>query len=268
MPSVFLCHASEDKPVVEPMQLALASAGCEVFYDQESLPAGGDYHARIRDAIQRCDVFVFVASPASITPGKFTLTELKFARERWPSPVKRVLPVAIGGLKPNDLPKYLQAATVLTISGNPAAEVRAAVEGMLIELKSRKPRRLAVTLGIGGVALTLSLTVVRLQGPVSAPPQPEACRHESHGVESYRKDLVVDRVSPWMGGGFSQDPWCAEVTGKLKGEYPTGVFEVVDKSESKKNTCPPFNCPQYQYVCKVRVRAEPIYALQRSPACK
>lgn len=268
MPSVFLCHASEDKPLVEPMQLALASAGCEVFYDQESLPPGGDYQARIREAIQRCDLFVFVASPASIKPGKFTLTELKFARERWPSPVKRVLPVAVGGLKLNELPSYLQAATVLTVSGNAAAEVRAAVEAMLKELKPQKPKRLAVTLAIGGVALTLSLTVARWQGPTSSPPEPEPCRDVSHGIESYGKDFIVDRVSPWMGGGFSQDPWCAEVTAKLKGEYPTGVFEVVAKSESTKNTCPPFNCPQYQYVCKVRVQAEPIYALKVSPACK
>ena len=117
MSSVFLCHASEDKRLVEPIQLALASAGYEVFYDESSLPPGGDYHARIRDAIQQCDVFVFIASPASLTSGKFALTELKFARERWASPVNRVLPVAIDeGLKPRDLPPYLQAATILTTS--------------------------------------------------------------------------------------------------------------------------------------------------------
>lgn len=122
------------------MQLALASAGCEVFFDQESLPAGGDYQARIREAIGRCDVFVFVASPASVAAGRFTLTELKFAREKWPSPVNRVLPVALGSIKPNELPQYLQAATVLSVSGNAAAEVRAAIEVMLKELERRKPR--------------------------------------------------------------------------------------------------------------------------------
>ena len=134
MPSIFLCHASEDKPLVEPMQLALASAGYEVFFDQQSLPPGGDYQARIRAAILLCDVFVFVASPASVASGKFTLTELRFARERWPSPVDRVLPVAIGGLKPSELPPYLQAVTVLTVSGNLAAEVRAATEAMISRL--------------------------------------------------------------------------------------------------------------------------------------
>jgi len=130
MSSVFLCHASEDKPFVEPIQLALTSAGCKVFYDEQSLPPGGDYQARIRTAIDNCDVFVFIASAASIAPGRFTLTELQFVRERWPSPVARVLPVATAGIKPQDLPSYLQAATVLTVRGNTAAEVRSAVEGI------------------------------------------------------------------------------------------------------------------------------------------
>lgn len=163
MPSVFLCHASEDKPIVEPIQLALASAGCQVFYDEQSLPPGGDYQARIHAAIMKCDVFVFVASPASLAEGKFTLTELKFARDRWASPVNRVLPVVLSGLKPSDLPQYLRAATVLIVRGNAAAEVRATVETMLRALK--RPRRLAVTLAVGGAALTLSLTVTRFTGP-------------------------------------------------------------------------------------------------------
>lgn len=173
MSSVFLCHASEDKPFVEPIQLALASVGSEVFYDEQSLPPGGDYQARIRAAINNCDVFVFIASPASIAPGRFTLTELKFARERWPSPVKRVLPVATGGLKPRDLPSYLQATTVLTLSGNAAAEVRAAVEVMLREVRSKRLRRWSITLALGSAALVATLAVYRHSEPMTSLPQPQ-----------------------------------------------------------------------------------------------
>ena len=161
MSSVFLCHASEDKRLAEPVQLALASADCKVFYDQESLPPGGDYQARIREAIRQCDVFVFVASPDSITQGKFTLTELKFARQRWPSPVRNVLPVAIRGLKPNELPSYLQAATVLTPAGNPAAEVRDSVENMLKEQKTRKRERLTIMV-IVILALLIAICITYL----------------------------------------------------------------------------------------------------------
>ncbi|HKI05800.1 MAG TPA: tetratricopeptide repeat protein [Thermoanaerobaculia bacterium] len=172
MPSIFLCHASEDKAIAEPIQLALASAGCEVFYDEQSLPPGGDYQARIRAAVNNCDLFVFIASSASIVAGKFTLTELKFARERWPSPINRVLPVAIDGLKPRDLPNYLQAATVLTVSGSAAAEVRDAVESMLRELRRKRPRRWAAALAIGSVALTLSIAAYRYGVPTAGEVRP------------------------------------------------------------------------------------------------
>jgi TIR domain len=208
MPSVFLCHASEDKPLVEPIQLALANAGCEVFYDEQSLPAGGDYQARIHTAIDNCDLFVFIATPASIAPGKFTLTELKFARDRWPSPVNRVLPVVIGALKPRELPNYLQAATVLTVSGNAAAEVRAAVESMLRHLKGKPPRRWVVWLGLGVASgilaallgghhfMTRSPEIVVQPRTDSAPPSASVSMRGEIKFESDRGDYI--------GGGETQ----------------------------------------------------------------
>jgi len=158
MPSVFICHASEDKPAVEPIALALTNAGCQVFYDEQSLPAGGDYQGRIEAAIAGCDVFVFIASAASTAPERFTLSELKFARQRWPSPIDRVLPVAIGGISPSALPAYLQAVTIFTASGNLAAEVRNEVEGMLARQRGKSRRWVPVAvlavaaLGVGGFA--------------------------------------------------------------------------------------------------------------------
>lgn len=162
MASIFLCHASEDKPTVEPIQLALAGAGHRVFFDEQSLPPGGDYHQRIRNAIATCDLFVFIGSEASLKPGKFTLSELKFARERWPSPVNHVLPVVLGDVEPRHLPPYLQATTVLSVDGNAAAEVRGAVEDLAARLPGRTLRRwgsllaavfvVAAGLGIGYIA--------------------------------------------------------------------------------------------------------------------
>jgi hypothetical protein len=83
--TIFICYASEDKPAAERVQLALVAAGYKVFFDEQSLPAGGDYHARIERAIRTCDLLVFLVTPSSIARGKFTMTELKFARERWPN---------------------------------------------------------------------------------------------------------------------------------------------------------------------------------------
>lgn len=158
MPNIFICHASEDKPTAEPIQLALAGAGYDVFYDESSLPPGGDYHDRIHKAILRCDVFVFLISKESISHGKYTLAELKFAREKWPSPVGRVLPVVLQSVPTQDIPPYLAATTILTVHGNAAAEVRAAVAGLLTEQrrKRRKPVLvLSLFIAIGSVSLTI-----------------------------------------------------------------------------------------------------------------
>jgi len=168
MRTVFVCYASEDKPAAERIQLALAGAGYKVFFDEQSLPPGGDYHARIQRAIQTCDIFIFLVSSSSIAPGKFTLTELKFARERWPSPVDRVLAVNVQGLPPTEIPAYLTAATMLAVVGNLASEVRAAVEQMLPATDNKVLRRGAIVVGL--VTLALTLAVISWRPGTAGPP--------------------------------------------------------------------------------------------------
>lgn len=125
---IFLCHASEDTNIAEQIQLALVGSRHKVFLDAQSLPGGADFQARIRDAIDQSDAFVFLISPHSIALGKFTLTELQFARKKWPHPAGYVLGVNLANLAPNSVPNYLRAATWISVAGDPAAEVRAAVE--------------------------------------------------------------------------------------------------------------------------------------------
>ena len=165
MATIFLCHASEDKPIAEPIQLALSSAGHAVFYDENSLPPGGDYHERIYRAIEQCDLFIFLISRASIEQGKYTLTELKFAREKWSSPVNRVLPVNLEDISTREIPHYLTAATILSIKGNSAAEVRASAEALL-KMEGRKKRKMLLTLliALGTIALSITFMVFWIQG--------------------------------------------------------------------------------------------------------
>ena len=84
--NVFLCHASEDHDAAERIQLALTGAKFKVFFDAQSLPASSDYLARIREAIDQSEFFVFLITSSSVAKGKFTLTELQFARDKWPHP--------------------------------------------------------------------------------------------------------------------------------------------------------------------------------------
>lgn len=175
---VFLCYASEDKTVAEKIQLALLSADCTVFFDEESLPPAGDYYARIRTAIRECDLFVFLITVHSISDGRFTLTELKFVRERWPTPFGKVLAVNIGGVSASAIPNYLTAATMLSIYGNAPSEVRAAVEKLqrqglqssdiwtsLIRFLSK--HRVSVAFASIGIALAVGFGIYALQVPPS-----------------------------------------------------------------------------------------------------
>jgi hypothetical protein len=91
------------------------------------LPPGDDYHGRIRKAVQRSDLFVFLASRHSVASGSYALTELKYARSKWRNVSGRVLPVRIDDVPWDRLPLFLSAVTVLQPEGNVAAETLAAV---------------------------------------------------------------------------------------------------------------------------------------------
>src|SRR5262245_32031522 len=104
---VFLSYATEDRHRAEQIQLALRGAGYDVFFDKESLPAGGEYHMRIKAAVDQSDTFIFLVSPDSISPGRYTLTELKYAREKWPNANGYVFPVILRKVSLKEIPNYL-----------------------------------------------------------------------------------------------------------------------------------------------------------------
>lgn len=127
---IFISYSSPDRPTAEEIQLALLGEGHDVFFDKESLPAGGSYHARINDAIALADAFIFLISPDSVAPGSYALTELKFVRNKWRHPNGRVLPVRLLSTPWENIPAYLKSVTVLEPSGNVAAEVLGAVAAL------------------------------------------------------------------------------------------------------------------------------------------
>jgi uncharacterized protein YjbI with pentapeptide repeats len=152
---LFLSYASEDHNVADQVQLALLAAEHNVFFDKQSLPAAGDFHARIRAAIQASDGLIFLISPHAVDPGSYTLTELSFARERWPHPKGRVLPVLLPGVSIDRVPNYLKAATLLQPHGNVPAEIVAAIERSAIT--SASPYETWRRLALGGILGSLVL---------------------------------------------------------------------------------------------------------------
>jgi TIR domain len=154
---IFLTFASEQRDIAESILLALRNRGHDVFFSHDDLPSGDSFDTRIEKAIGKSDLLVFLVSPESIAKGRYTLTELAFARDRWRSPKGRVLPVLVAPTPMGSLPNYLRAVTLLEPEGNIAAETGAAVDRMLDRSRSRSILILAL-LGIAsGVLSYLSI---------------------------------------------------------------------------------------------------------------
>jgi hypothetical protein len=124
---VFISYASEDRSTAEQLHYALTGAGHETFFDRADIEGSADYNQLLRTRIQRSDALVFLISPHSVAPGKYTLTELRWAEDQWRHPRGRVLPVLLGPVPMTDIPGYLKAVSILEPKGNLVAEVATAV---------------------------------------------------------------------------------------------------------------------------------------------
>src|SRR5207253_380011 len=129
---VFLSYSSKDRQLVEPIHLVLRAQGHTVFFDRADLPPGEEYDERIRRAIEKCQLFVFMVSPDSLQAGSYTLTELSIAEKTWEHPGGRLLPVLLRPIGLDQIPAYLKAVTLLEPEGNVAAGVADAVHRIAV----------------------------------------------------------------------------------------------------------------------------------------
>src|SRR5690242_532849 len=147
MSTIFLSYSSEQADAATRVELSLKEDGHSVFRDRSSLPPGESFDAQIRDAVQKCDLFVFLISRESVAPGRYTLTELKFAEQKWTNLSRRVLPVLVEDVPRDLIPAFLRAVTILHPEGNLAAEVAAEVARMSAPWRRMLgPRRLALAI--------------------------------------------------------------------------------------------------------------------------
>ena len=142
--TIFLSYPSSLGETAERIELSLKGEGYAVFRDRSALPPGESFDARIRAAVEESDLFVFLITPQSVSSGHYTLTELKFAEQRWGHPAGRVLPVMTEPTPIESIPAFLQAVTILKPQGNLVAEVAAEVERLTAPWWRRmlEPRRL------------------------------------------------------------------------------------------------------------------------------
>jgi hypothetical protein len=187
---VFITYASEERPTADELAVRLRTEGHTVFLDKDNLPEGEGYDAQIRAAVATCDLYLFLVSPRSVAPGRYTLTELKFAREQFPNPRGRVLPVMLDPTPFSDIPAYLSAVTVLQPQGNLVAETVAEVGEML----HRRARARWLRMAAATVAAALVLGAVGWWSIPITPPAP--CRLSVSLTGSAAADLAMDVTSP------------------------------------------------------------------------
>ena len=166
------------------------------FRDRSALPPGESFDGRIRTAIDESDLFIFLISRESVSQGRYTLTELKFAEQKWGHPAGHVLPVLVEPVPKEAIPAFLRAVTMLHPRGNVTAEVAAEVARMTAPWWRRmlEPRRLVPT-----ASLCSSLSAA-LDGPALLSRAPRAERpgggtHKAEPIEG----RAGDYTSAWNG---------------------------------------------------------------------
>jgi tetratricopeptide (TPR) repeat protein len=128
--TIFLSYSSPQSEVATRIELSLKGEGHSVFRDRTALPPGESFDARIRAAIEESDLLIFLISRESVSEGHYTLTELKFAEQKWGHPAGHVLPVLTEPVPKESIPEFLRAVTMLQPRGDVAAEVVAEVARM------------------------------------------------------------------------------------------------------------------------------------------
>ena len=119
-----------------------------VFFDRDQLPAADSFDERISRAISISDIMIFLVSPDAVAPGRYTLTELVFARKKWPSAKGRVFPVLTLPTPNETIPGYLKSIQFLTTEGNVAAEVAAVVDEIIPTAQPSRILPVAILLGV------------------------------------------------------------------------------------------------------------------------
>lgn len=119
---IFISYSSKNVDVAEDIYHSLVNMRHDVFFDRSSILGSEDYNLVIRNEIEKCDYFIFLISPASISKG-YAISELKFIQEKIKQPKNLILPVLVEETKEKNIPSFLRSVSILKPSGNIAAEV-------------------------------------------------------------------------------------------------------------------------------------------------
>jgi TIR domain-containing protein len=188
----FICYAREDEKEAERISVRLEADGHRCFFDKASVPTGGAYDGIIREQIQKAHVFIFLISQHSVKGGRYTITELKLAQEKWPRPRGRVVPVLIDDTPHDSMPPYLAALNVLSPAGNRAAEVASEIDKLRRSRRAHLTVATVVTTVLAAAVIAGTNAAVRRSGQQGLHPATQ----DTPPVETLKADVVVSNANP------------------------------------------------------------------------
>ncbi len=208
--NIFVSYSGEDRPIADALAVGLRQDGHEVFFDRDNLRAGDEYHARIRDDVRGCDLFIFLISPSSVRPDSYALTELSIARQRWPDPSRHVLPVLARSTPQADIPPYLTAVTYVQSAGNLIAETLANVA----QIARDRRRSMAARIGGGAAIVAIGLIAAAWLWSLFQPADALSCH-------------LTARITKPSGNSISQNELIVDVTYRdAPGSFPVSMDGV------------------------------------------
>ena len=137
---IFLSYAKEDREAAQAVYLVLRDQGHRVFFDRTDLPAGEEFHNRIRLAVETSQLFILLLSASAIDKQSYTLSELEIAER---ARIK-LLPVALDDVDFATLPESLKAVTIYRPDGNMPASVGAEVSHIAAGFRFKRLKLIAV----------------------------------------------------------------------------------------------------------------------------
>lgn len=197
---VFISYSKDDRATADALEVGLRQEGHDVFFDKTGLPAGESFHARIRGEIAAADAFVFIISPSSVRPESYAMTELGFARKRWPDPSGRVIPVLARPTEMEQIPPYVAAVTFVQ-GGNIVAETIGWVARIDAERRRQARNRLQMRVGAAaGAAILVAAGWKMVSAWRTVPVDPQPCYLSARvaqriGLSGYLLDTVYEGES-------------------------------------------------------------------------
>lgn len=132
---VFLCHNSEDKPVIRWVAEQLRERGILPWLDEDELPPGRSWQEELERQIERIEAAAIFVGPSGIGP--WQNREMRAFLDEF---VKRgcpVIPVLLPGADTPTLPVFLRGLTWVNLRSKDGAGIDRLIWGVT----GRKPRR-------------------------------------------------------------------------------------------------------------------------------